>query len=117
MSDKIPAYAGDDQLGKLLRAAGALTSLSEVKELLAGVAAAPRPLDDGEWLRLVVPAADGALRGQLVALREKFASANDGIGQVGVSPARLADLRAAFATKARSGVETCTPTAELIRSR
>ena len=103
MSDKITAYAGDDQLVKLLRAAGALASLSEVKELLAGVAAAPRPLDDGEWLRLVVPAADGALRGQLVALREIFASADDGIGQVGVSPARLADLRAAFGRQGLDG--------------
>ena len=47
MSDKIPAYAGDDELAKLLHAAGVLATLSEVKELLAGVAAAPRPLDDG----------------------------------------------------------------------
>ncbi len=103
MSDKIPAYAGDDELVKLLHAAGVLATLSEVKELLAGVAAAPRPLDDGEWLRLIVPAADGALRGQLVALRETFAAADDGIGQVGVSLARLADLRAAFGRQGLDG--------------
>ena len=96
MSDKTPAYAGDDKLAELLRAAGTPTSLSEVKELLAGIAAAPRPLDDSEWLRLVVPAADGALRGQLVALRETLAAVDDGIGQAGASPARLADLRAAL---------------------
>ncbi len=96
MSDKTPAYAGDDKLAELLRASSTPAALSEVKELLAGIAAAPRPLDDDEWLRLVVPAADGALRGQLVALRETLAAVDDGIGQAGASPARLADLRAAL---------------------
>ena len=62
MNEKTPAYEGDDGLGELLRAAGVAASLSEVKELLAGIAAAPRPIDDGEWLQLVAPAPAGALR-------------------------------------------------------
>ena len=96
MHDNIPAYEGDDNLADLLRAAGVPASLSEIKALLAGIAAAPRPLDDDDWLRLVAPAVDGTLRDQLVALRETLASADDGIGQASASAARLADLRAAL---------------------
>ncbi|MDA0231070.1 MAG: M24 family metallopeptidase [Proteobacteria bacterium] len=96
-------YQGDENLAELLTASGASTSLRDVKELLAGIAAAPRPLDDGEWLRLVVPAAEGPLRAQLVALRETLAAMDDGIGQSGASPARLADLRAAFRRQGLDG--------------
>ena len=96
MHDKTLTYEGDDNLADLLRTAGVPASLAEVKALLAGIAAAPRPLDDDDWLRLVAPAIDGALRGQLVALRETLASADDGIGEAGASAARLADLRAAL---------------------
>ncbi|HIM46037.1 MAG TPA: aminopeptidase P family protein, partial [Alphaproteobacteria bacterium] len=96
MHDKTLTYEGDHNLADLLRTAGVPASLAEVKALLAGIAAAPRPLDDDDWLRLVAPAIDGALRGQLVALRETLASADDGIGEAGASAARLADLRAAL---------------------
>ena len=96
MHDKTLTYEGDDNLADLLRTAGVPASLAEVTALLAGIAAAPRPLDDDDWLRLVAPAIDGALRGQLVALRETLASADDGIGEAGASAARLADLRAAL---------------------
>ena len=103
MSKNILTYEGDDRLAELLRVAGMPDSLSEVKQLLAGIAAAPRPLDDDEWLRLVVPAAGGALRAQLVALRETLAAADDGIGQAGASPERLTDLRAALGRQGLDG--------------
>ena len=103
MNEKTPAYEGDDGLGELLRAAGVAASLSEVKELLAGIAAAPRPIDDGEWLQLVAPAPAGVLRRQLVALRQKLAAANDGIGQTDAGAARLAELRAALKSQGLDG--------------
>jgi len=103
MSKNVPTYQGDDRLVELLRAAGASAALSDVKELLAGIAAAPRPLDDNEWLRLVVPSADETLRAQLVVLRETLAAEDDGIGQAGASAARLADLRAALGRQGLDG--------------
>jgi Xaa-Pro aminopeptidase len=110
MHELIDAYEGDGRLGELLGDAGAPRTLAEVKELLAGIAAAPRLGDDGEWLRLVIPALgtgpDGALRRQLVALRDILAAADDGIGAhgaSGVSVARLADLRAELARRGLAG--------------
>ena len=94
MRNEVSAFEGDDRLAELLRAAGTPASLDEVKELMAGIAAAPRPLDDEDWLRLIAPSMDGALRDQLIALRERLASADDGIGKPGASAARLTDLRA-----------------------
>ena len=69
----------------------------------SSIAAAPRPLDDDEWLRLVAPSVDGALREQLVVLRETLASADDGIGQQDAAAARLADLRAALGRRGLDG--------------
>ncbi|MBT6828663.1 MAG: aminopeptidase P family protein, partial [Rhodospirillaceae bacterium] len=93
MSEVSDAYQGDGRLGELLGAAGVPETAAEVRELLAGIAAAPRPIDDDEWLRLIAPAPAGVLRGQLVALYELLASADDGIEEQDASPARLADLR------------------------
>ena len=103
MHDKTLAYEGDDNLADLLRTAGVPAPLAEVKALLAGIAAAPRPIDDDDWLRLVAPSEAGALRQQLVVLREKLASADDGIGQPDASAARLADLRAELGRRALDG--------------
>ena len=94
MSGTPTTYDGDEQLAELLRAAGIASPLGEIKALIAGIAAAPRPLDDGEWLSLVAPAMDDTLRGQLVALYERLAAADDGMERRGESAARLADLRA-----------------------
>ena len=103
MHDKTLGYQGDDNLADLLRTAGVPASLAEVKALLAGIAAAPRPIDDDDWLRLVAPSEAGALRQQLVVLRETLASADDGIGQPDASAARLADLRAELGRRALDG--------------
>lgn len=103
MGYEIPAYDGDARLGKLLGAADMPQSVAEIKDLLAGIAAAPRPGDDGEWLQLVAPSPAGALRGQLVALYDMLASEDDGIEQPGAAEARLADLRAVLARRGLAG--------------
>jgi Xaa-Pro aminopeptidase len=103
MSNMTNTYEGDDRLGELLAAAGVPESVVAVKELIAGIAAAPRPIDDSEWLRLVAPSPAGALRGQLVALYELSASAEDGIEERGASAARLADLRAELKRRSLDG--------------
>ncbi|MBT5676678.1 MAG: M24 family metallopeptidase [Rhodospirillaceae bacterium] len=103
MSEVSDAYQGDGRLGELLGAAGVPETAAEVRELLAGIAAAPRPIDDDEWLRLIAPAPAGVLRGQLVALYELLASADDGIEEQDASPARLADLRAELKRRGLGG--------------
>ena len=90
-------YSGDERLSELLRASDIIMPLSEIKSLIAGIAAAPRPLNDNEWLCLVASPLNEALRSQLVALYEFLAAADDGIGQPAESAARLAALRAELA--------------------
>ncbi|MBI06593.1 MAG: X-Pro aminopeptidase [Rhodospirillaceae bacterium] len=90
-------YDGDERLAELLYKAGVSVPLREIKSLMAGIAAAPRPLDDNEWLRLVAPVVDEALGYQLLALYELLASVDDGIDQRAESAARLAALRAELA--------------------
>ncbi len=80
MSSNSRIYGGDKQLAELLRAAGIALPLGEIKSLMAGIAAAPRPLDDNEWLRLVASTVGDALRGQLIALYEILISVGDGVG-------------------------------------
>ena len=79
MSGTPTTYDGDERLAELLRAAGIASPLGEIKALIAGIAAAPRPLDDGEWLGLVAPAMDDTLRGQFGARYERVAAADDGM--------------------------------------
>lgn len=103
MSSNSRIYGGDKQLAELLRAAGIALPLGEIKSLMAGIAAAPRPLDDNEWLRLVASTVDDALRGQLIALYEILISVDDGVGQRQESGARLAALRAELARRSLDG--------------
>ena len=103
MSDNSLIYDGDERLAELLRAAGIASPLSEIKSLMAGIAAAPRLLDDNEWLQLVASSVDGALRDQLVALYELLASADDGVGQRAESATRLAALRAELTRRKLDG--------------
>jgi Xaa-Pro aminopeptidase len=103
MSDTSLSYDGDDRLAALLRDAGVGAPLGEIKALIAGIAAAPRPPDDGEWLRLVAPDISAALRDQLVALYELSAARDDGVGRRDESAARLAALRAELARRSLDG--------------
>jgi Xaa-Pro aminopeptidase len=88
------AYAGDEALDRALRAAGAGLDAAGVRALLAGVLAAPEPLDPDAWMELVVENPSPALAEQLRALKASLAAtADDGLGAP-PDDARLAALRA-----------------------
>ena len=95
------SYAGDAQLEEALAAAGVAMPVAAVRDLVAGVAAAPDGYED--WTVLVAPNTDAALRGQLNALRAEIAAAADGMFPYGPAPAeRLAALQAEI-VRARTG--------------
>jgi Xaa-Pro aminopeptidase len=62
------AYQGDAALERLLRDRGVGRSAGWVRELVAGVAAAPEQHDPDAWMTLVSPTLDPVLRDQLRAL-------------------------------------------------
>jgi Xaa-Pro aminopeptidase len=75
-------YLGDDTLVGLLKKAGLRVDMSQIRGLLAGVLAAPAGEHPDDWISLVAPAADGACRAQLGALKRQLAAE--------APPARLA---------------------------
>lgn len=88
--DTAMANPNADDLADLLRCAGVTRTLEEVEAIVAGVAAAPRPRDDGAWLSLVLPNPPDTLRQRLVAWRDAL-EAPETFGRAG--PERLAALR------------------------
>src|SRR5262245_54399474 len=74
MSSAEQAYLGDDALAGLLKKAGVRVDMSQIRGLLAGVLAAPSGEHPEDWISLVAPAADGACRAQLDALRRRLAA-------------------------------------------
>lgn len=62
-------YRGDEELALLLLHAGIPKSVAEIRDLIAGVNAAPSGADPDGWMALVAPGIDGPLAEQLRALR------------------------------------------------
>jgi len=88
-------YQGDARLQALLAEAGLSLTAEAVREIVAGVVAAPEPVDPDAWMILLAPDAGPELRGQLRALKAETASAVEGMFPTGPAPRnRLADLRA-----------------------
>jgi Xaa-Pro aminopeptidase len=81
MSSAEQAYLGDETLAGLLKKAGLRVEMSQIRGLVAGVLAAPEGEHPEDWISLVAPAADGACRAQLDALKRRLAAE--------ASPARL----------------------------
>jgi Xaa-Pro aminopeptidase len=90
---KIAKYRGDAGLARLLDAAHVALTVDEVRARVAGIAAAPPPVDPESWLPLIAVAAPRALAGQLLALCAELRSANSGLGQSPAPADRLAALR------------------------
>lgn len=96
------SYAGDVQLEAALRVAGVTLPVAAVRELVAGVAAAPDGYED--WTLLVAPDADAALRDQLNALRAEIAATAEGMFPYGPAPAeRLSALQAELVRRGLGG--------------
>jgi Xaa-Pro aminopeptidase len=91
-------YQGDTVMARLLAKAGSPYELPALRELIAGVLAAP-PCD--EWPQLVAATISRALRAQLIALRGEMAKAAP--SDVPDPAARLALLRAELARNGVSG--------------
>ncbi|MBI1214343.1 MAG: M24 family metallopeptidase [Alphaproteobacteria bacterium] len=84
------SYKGDEHLQSLLSAAGEKRPVSEIKDALRGVNAAPEDLGEPDrWTRLFKTGADPEIIQQLSALKEQLAANENKAPQN-----RLADLRA-----------------------
>ena len=68
---------GDEPLTGLLEAAGSSYNVSQITQLVRGVAAAPPALDARAWLELVRPAPDDALDAALLALKATIEAESD----------------------------------------
>jgi len=89
------AYPGDRALAALLRRAGARLGASAVREVVAGVIAAPPALDPDGWMVMVTPSPAAALKKALRALKaEMAASYSDGLSADAPDSQRLKALRA-----------------------
>ena len=66
--DRRETYLGDAQLGRLLSQANARFDVAGVRDVVAGVAAAPQSLDPEAWMALVAAEPGPQLRSQLRAL-------------------------------------------------
>jgi len=104
-------YQGDAALDRMLAKAGAMVNAIEAKAIIAGVLAAPAPLeapgmDRDAWLALVAPDPSPALAAQLRALKAVLAAEaapEPEDGAKAASPARLAALRAELARRGLEG--------------
>ena len=104
MPDSAPTYAGDAELDRLLAAADSALDAAAVRDLLAGVLAAPEPEDPEAWMDLVAERRSRALATQLDALkRDLAATGDDGLGAGTDHGARLAELRAELERRGLQG--------------
>ena len=104
MARKTAEYQGDARLHGLLREAGADLSAGAVREIVAGVLAAPEPLDADGWMALLAPKAGPELRQALSALKADMAKRMPVHFPPGPAPARrLADLRAELRRRGLDG--------------
>jgi Xaa-Pro aminopeptidase len=97
-------YQGDARLQALLAEAGLSLTAEAVREIVAGVVAAPEPVDPDAWMVLLAPDAGPGLRDQLRALKAEMASVVEGMFPTGPAPRdRLAELRAALKRRKLDG--------------
>jgi Xaa-Pro aminopeptidase len=66
--DSRAAYEGDEAMGRLLAKHRSKFDLAALRDLIAGVIAAPEAEDNGGWVQLVTPRESETLKAQLLAL-------------------------------------------------
>jgi Xaa-Pro aminopeptidase len=97
-------YQGDAALAGLLRKADSRYDVAGVRDLVAGVLAAPEPAVDADsWVTLVAADPSPALAAQLCALRAELAAQHDNGLSAKWTSARLVALRAELGRQALSG--------------
>jgi Xaa-Pro aminopeptidase len=104
MDRKVTKYQGDERLRGLLRDAGITLSVEAVRKLVAGVLAAPQPVNQDGWMVLLAPGAGPDLRQQLAALKADMAAHLPQHFPAGPAPkSRLNDLRAELRRRGLDG--------------
>ncbi len=103
MTSRADGYLGDEALEALLRQDRSRYDAAGVRELLAGVLAAPEGADPEAWLCLVADAPSDALRVQLRALKAELADAAAAPPQAADRAARLKSLRAELKRRGLAG--------------
>lgn len=96
------AYRGDETLAQLLAGAGIAQTPAGIRDLIAGVLAAPEGTDPDAWLVLVGATLPDDLAGQLRALKAEAAAAH-AVTHAPDHAARLASLRAALKRRGLDG--------------
>ncbi|MEE9480340.1 MAG: aminopeptidase P family protein, partial [Kiloniellales bacterium] len=92
------SYAGDQALDGLLSEAGSAYDAAGIRDLLAGVLAAPEGFDPRGWTALIGDALPSALEDQLQALKTELKAAQAAAaGEPLDAAARLAALRGELA--------------------
>ena len=94
-------YQGDDALKTLLSKAGSTRSPAEIRDLVAGVLAAPPALDPRAWHALVAAKPSDALAAQLDALAAEIAAARP--VDAGTTRTRVEALRGELARRGLAG--------------
>ncbi len=98
-------YVGDEALDRMLRSAGSRLDISKLRQMIAGVLAAPAGERPDDWLGLLGDASDTALLGQVRALRDRMAAerprSRPAQGETAAS--RLAALRKELARRGIGG--------------
>ena len=101
LTDPARQGAGDNALAALLKADGITLSVAELRDMVAGVLAAPAGFDRDGWHRLVCPRPAAALSRALNALRDEMAAKS---GPFAGDPAtRVAALRDELAKRGLHG--------------
>ena len=97
-------YRGDAALDTLLKEVRSPYDAAGVRELVAGVLAAPTGPDPGAWLQLVAPRMTPSLAAQLAAVRAELAKqAPASESAPGATAARASELRAELARRGVHG--------------
>src|SRR5262245_22734334 len=92
-------YDDAETLERLLRKAGSRYALADLRDLIAGIEAAPEPLDPDAWMALVAADPGEPLKAQLRAFRTRLHSAHKGGASREEIAARVAALRAELARR------------------
>jgi len=98
---KTEAYQGDAKLAGLLKEQRSFTDLEGLKAMMAGVAAAPSGDRADDWISLVAPEPNAAVKAQLLAFRAGFQPG--GAPSPQTTAARVAALRAELKRQNLSG--------------
>jgi Xaa-Pro aminopeptidase len=100
----MPDYQGDAELQALLKQAGLGLGVEAVRDIVAGVIAAPEPVDPDAWIALIAPEAGPELTDALRALKASLTAAALKHFPIGPAPReRLADLRAELTRRKLDG--------------